>query len=67
MGRVSMTVMELELIDPEVLCLAFRLDEPFAVNGVLLREPFLVDLLDDILAQPGNLSDLLVGVSLERQ
>ncbi len=62
-----MTVMELELIDPQILCLPFRIDELLAVNGVLLLKPLLVDLLDDILAKPGNLGNLLIGVSLERQ
>ena len=64
MGRVPMTVMELELIDPEILCLTLGFYESLAVDGILLLQPLLVDLLDDILAQPGDLSDLLVGVSL---
>ena len=59
--------MELELINPEILCLPFRLDELYAVNGVLLLKALLVDLLDDIFAQPGDFSNLFIGVSLQRQ
>ena len=67
MSRVPVTVMKLEFIDPEILCLTFRLDELHAVNGVLLLKALLVDLLDDIPAQPGDLSNLFVGVCLQRQ
>ena len=66
-GRVPMTVMELELINPEILCLAVWLDESLAVNGIFLLKPLLVDLLDGILAQPSDLGNLFIGVSLERQ
>ena len=66
-GRVLMPVMEFEFIDAEILCLPFRFDEFLAVNGVFLLKSLFVDILDDILAQPGNLSDLFVRVSLECQ
>ena len=62
-----MSVMELEFIDAEILCLLLWLDELLAVNGVLLLKPFFIDLFDYILSQPSDLSNLLVGVSLECQ
>jgi hypothetical protein len=66
-GRIPMSVMEFEFIDTEILCLPFGFDELFAVNGVFLLKALFVDILDDVLSQPGNLSNLFVRVSLECQ
>jgi hypothetical protein len=64
---VPMPVMEFEFIDAEILCLPFRFNEFLAVNGVFLLKPLFVDILDDILSQPGNLSNLFIRISLECQ
>ena len=43
--------MKLELVDPEELRLALRLNELLAVDGILLLEPLHVDLFDHILSK----------------
>ena len=40
--RVFVTVMELELVDPKELRPTFRLNEPLAVDGILLLQPLLI-------------------------
>lgn len=61
-GCVLPAVMELEFIyaeDPRGL---LRLDESFPAYGVEFLQPLLVDVLDHILSQPGDLRHLFVGI-----
>lgn len=59
--------MKLELVDPEELRLALRLNELLAVDGILLLQPLHVDLFDDVLSKTSNLCNGFVRQAVCKQ
>ena len=59
---ITVAIMELELIDPEEPGSLLRLLKGLAIDGVLIQQALLVYILDDILANTGDMSDFRVGV-----
>ena len=60
---ITITIMQFELVDPEVFCLLFRLYKLFAtISGIkLLKTPFVYG-FNCIFAQAGNLGNLFVRI-----
>ena len=65
--RVLVSVVQLKFVDPEESRLTFRLDELFAVDGILLLQALSVDLLDDVFPKPGDLRNRLVRQAKREQ
>ena len=64
MRSIPAAIMEFELIDSEEPGLFFRLFElTSTIGSVDVLEPLFVDILDGILAETGDLGNLLVCIS----
>ena len=59
---LTATIVELELIDANEASSLLRLLKGLAIDGVLIQQTLLVYLLDDILADAGEIRYFLIGV-----
>ena len=67
MRFISVTVMQLELVDSKDPCRMFRTNQLLSVDRIFLLQPALVYRLDCVFVQTGYLTDLPIHVIAKSQ